>query len=89
MSAIDRESEAAKKHEYKVFKAKLYKAELENIAGIYDDNAVIVPKNIFERKLNSDFVEIQEMDYIRIATVINYPDTESQVYIWLTPIREL
>lgn len=78
------------RHWVKVDDAKRYKEELEDALRIYGDAPNLVARNTFERIVaSSDFVELDEMQFIRVATVTNFPFRETHMYMWLTPVNEL
>ena len=80
------------RHYERIDDARRYREELEDIAKLYqgEPRLSIVAKNTFERIIaNSDFVEITEMQFIRVASVVNFPSNKNHIYLWLTPVTEL
>lgn len=57
---------------------------------VLPDDAHVVAKNTFERILReSDYVEVEEGEFIRVATAWKYPRESCQVFVWLMPINAL
>ena len=78
------------RHDEKIGKAQDYKKELTDVSGWLPDDVTIVARNTFQRIIDrSDFVEMEELEYLRIASVINYPEMGYKTYLWLTPVSEL
>ena len=77
-------------HNQKLEKASNYIVELQEFTNLHPNEFTIVAESTFQRLITrSDFVEIEELGYIRIASVKNYPETEFKNYVWLTPITDL
>ena len=78
------------RHDEKVSRAQDYIKELTEASGWLPEDVTIVAKSTFQRIIDrSDFVEMEELEYLRIASVINYPETGYKTYLWLTPVSEL
>ena len=79
------------RHDERVSSAKRYKKEIDYHAlMLQGEKYKIVAKNTFEKIISkSDFVEIEENEFIRIAVVVNFPEFQKRIYVWLTPISEL
>ena len=81
----------ADRHEQKIEFAKRYKEELESVLADYGDvEFSVVAKSTFERVIGqSDFVQVVEMQFVRVANVVSFPDNENKIYIWLTPLQNI
>lgn len=80
------------RHYDKVENAMRYKRELKEALSILEGIPfTVVDKRTFERKVKeADFVdEIEEMNFLRIAIVTNFPASKSRAYLWLAPLRIL
>ena len=80
----------ADRHREKVTRASDYYEEIMQFNRVLPDDAHVVAKNTFERVLReSDYVEVEEGEYIRVATAWKYPREGCQVFVWLMPINAL
>ena len=73
------------RHAEKVNHAELYKRELKEALFILEGIPfTVVTKTTFEKRIKeADFVEeINDMKFLRIAIVTNFPSSESQAYLW-------
>lgn len=78
------------RYEQKIERASDYKEELKDFVRLHPNEFTIVAKGTFQRIIErSDYVEIEEMGYIRIASVKNYPNEAFKNYVWLMPIADL
>ena len=78
------------RHKQKLRRASDYTAELEDFINLHPNEFTVVANSTFQRIIDcSDFVGIEEMGYIRIASVFNYPEFECKNYVWLMPIVDL
>ena len=69
-----------------------YKKELKEALSILEGIPItVVDKRVFGKKVKeADFLEeIDEMEYVRIAIVTNFPASKSRAYLWLAPLRSL
>ena len=74
---------------YNQLVADRHKEKVTRASDYYDD-AHVVAKNTFERILReSDYAEVEEGEYIRVATAWKYPREGCQVFVWLMPINAL
>ena len=80
----------ADRHKEKATRASDYHDELMQFNRVLPDDAHVVAKNTFERILHeSDYVEVEEGEFIRVATAWKYPRESCQVFVWLMPINTL
>ena len=78
------------RYDQRLERASDYMDELKEFVNLHPNRFTIVAESTFQKIIErSDYVEIEEMGYIRIASVINYPETEFKNYVWLTPIADL
>lgn len=78
------------RYHQKIERASDYILELQEFINLHPNEFAIVAESTFQRLITrSDYVKIEEMGYIRIASVINYPENEFKNYVWLTPIKDL
>ena len=80
----------ADRHKEKVTRASDYYDELMQFNRVLPYDAHVVAKNTFERILReSDYAEVEEGEYIRVATAWKDPREGCQVFVWLMPINAL
>ena len=78
------------RYDQRLERATDYREELKDFVKLHPNEFTIVAKGTFRRIIErSDYVEIEEMGYIRIASVKNYPSETFKNYVWLTPITDL